>query len=327
MYGRAPGRICLVGEHNDWAGGAAIVVPLDREVRARVRPAPTLSATAVFDGQSHAWTEGEPPGPLFLVPAVADEVAARFGLRREMAVTLEGDLPTGRGFSSSAATCVALVRAWLAQAGLGAEPAEVAEAAYAAERHRAGVACGRLDPLASAWGVPLFLRFAGEEVEVEPVPAHLELAVGAFRAPRDTRAILDTLGRHWRGEVPLRDWSAVQRVGAVRGAIEGFGAEAVRARAALRADDLPALGRAMDACQALYEDDLGATLPELRAPGLVRAVRALRANGALGAKFTGAGGDGSVIGLYPPGGEARHGAWALDALGLDSFVVEVWCTA
>ena len=27
---RVPGRVCLLGEHNDWAGGASVVVPMDR---------------------------------------------------------------------------------------------------------------------------------------------------------------------------------------------------------------------------------------------------------------------------------------------------------
>lgn len=328
MRGRAPGRICLVGEHNDWAGGAAVVVPVDREVRATLTPADRLGATARLDGERLSWTEGQgDAGRLFLVPAVADEVRARWGLSRAVQVELEGDLPPGRGLSSSAACSVALVRAWLAADGRTADPDTVADAAWHAEHHRAGVHCGRLDPLACAWAIPLFLRFSGDAVVTEPLPARFELVVGLFRAPRDTHLILDTLGRYFRGEVPLRDWSAVQRVGAVRGALEGFGAEAVAARAALLAGDLPALGRAMNTCQSLYEDELMTTLPELRAPGLVRATRSLRAHGALGAKFSGAGGEGSVIGLYPPGGEARAGVIALDQLGLDAFVVEVWSGA
>lgn len=325
MHGRAPGRICLVGEHNDWAGGAAVVVPVDREVRVTLRPADRLGATAHLEGATLSWTEGEPPGRLFLVPAVADEVHARWGLPRAWHVELDCDLAPGRGLSSSAAAGVAMVRAWLAAAGRSEDPDSVADAAYAAEHGRAGVHCGRLDPLACAHGVPLFLRFAGESVVTEPLPARFDLAVGLFRTPRDTHRILDVLGLNFRGDVPLRDWAAVQRVGAVRGAIEGFGAEAVAARAAMLDGDLVALGRAMNACQALYEEELMAVLPELHAPGLVRATRSLRAHGALGAKFSGAGGDGSVIGLYPPG-EARPGVIALDQLGLDAFAVEVWCS-
>lgn len=327
MIFRVPGRVCLLGEHCDWAGGASVVVPMDRAVLVRAAPSERLSATAVLEGRQVTWTDGEgDPGPLAFVPAVADELAARRGLPRTGAFHVEGDLPAGRGFSSSAAVCVGLVRALAELHGLHLDVNEVAEAAYRAEHDRVGVACGRLDPLACAWGTPLFLRFAGDEVAVEPLPARLDLAVGSFAAPRDTAGILSALGRHFRGEVPLRDYDAVRRVGAVRGAIETFAAAAERGRAALLGADLPDLGRAMNSCQEAYEEELMGALPELWAPGLVRACRALRAHGALGAKFSGAGGDGSVIGLYAPGGTVAEGVAALDAMGLSAFSMEVWCS-
>ncbi|MBM4391720.1 MAG: hypothetical protein FJ090_11405 [Deltaproteobacteria bacterium] len=321
-----PGRLCLVGEHNDWAGGASIVVPLDRHVRCRATPAPRLSATAVLEGRHLAWSGEGDPGPLRLVPAVSAELAAR-GLPSTATVHVDGDLPPGRGFSSSAATCVALARAIAGTGGVALDVTTAAEVAYRSERERCGVNCGRLDPVACAHGMPLFLRFSGEAYDAEPIAAHLVLAVGSFRAPRDTVGILAVLGRYFRGEVKVRDWEAVRRVGAVRGALEGFGEQARLARDALAASDLRAVGASMNVCQAIYEDELAACLPELRAPGLHRAVRALRAAGALGAKFSGAGGDGSVIGLFKPGDpRAAQGVAALDALGLDAFVTEVWCT-
>lgn len=320
-----PGRICLVGEHNDWAGGSAVVVPLDRFLRVQASESTELAASAVLNGKHLEWKDGENPGLLRFVPAVAEALAAE-GIPRGGRVHLEGDLPAGRGFSSSAATCVALVRALAALHGRALEPDAVAELAYKAEHDICGINCGRLDPLACAHAMPLYLRFSGDQTDAEPLPAHLVLAVGAFSAPRDTESILAALGRHHRGEIPVRDWDAIRRVGAVRGAIEGFGEQARQARTALLSGNLPALGAAMDICQDIYEDELMSSLIELRAPGLVKAVRALRAAGALGAKFSGAGGDGSVIGLFSPGdSQVNDGVAALDRLGLYSFATEVWC--
>jgi mevalonate kinase len=322
-----PGRICLVGEHNDWAGGAAVVVPMDRFVRVRLRPDATLSATAVLEGRSLSWRAGEEPGPLRFVPAVATVCGRAWGGACTGAVHIEGELPAGRGFSSSAAVCVALVRAFAEAQGRSLSPPEVAELAWEAEAGECGVNCGRLDPLACAWGTPLFLRFSGNDVDGEPLPAHFGLAVGSFPTPRDTRAILDTLGRHFRGEVAVRDWEGVRRVGAVRGALDGFGEEARHAKQALRDGDLRALGASMTVCQEIYEEELMPAFPELRAPGLVRAVRALREAGALGAKFSGAGGDGSVVGLFAPDDPAlTRGVAALDRLGLHAFAMELWCS-
>jgi mevalonate kinase len=307
---------------------------MDRGVTVLAQPAAQLSASAVLDGTAYSWSGEDDPGPLRFVPAVAAEVAERFGFEPRARVHLGGDLPPGRGFSSSAAVSVALVRAFAALEEAELIEEEVIEAAYAAERNRLGVNCGRLDPAACAWGLPLFLQFAGDRMDVEPLPARLRLAVGSFRSPRDTPGILATLGIHFRMEVPVLDPVAVRRVGAVRGSIEGFGAQAVYGREALLEGDLVALGSAMDACQLLYEEELATYLSELRAPGLHRAVRALKAAGALGAKFSGAGGDGSVIGLFPTRdsvstdaadhGTVDAGVAALDALGLDAFAMEVW---
>ncbi len=321
-----PGRVCLLGEHNDWAGGASLVVPLDRHVRARAEPASALAATAVLEGRHLGWTPASVRGPLRLVAAVSAELESR-GLPHTASLHLDGDLPPGRGFYSSAATCVAVARAIAGAHGVALDTATTADIAYRAEHERCGVNCGRLDPLACAHAMPLFITFAGDGFFVEPVAAHLSLAVGSFRQPRDTQGILAVLGRYHRGEVKVRDLEEVGRVGAIRDALEGFGEQARLAREALVGHDLAALGGSMDVCQAIYEDELMLALPELRAPGLVKAVRALRAAGALGAKFSGAGGDGSVIGLYPPG-SARldEGVTALDRLGLDAFSTEVWCT-
>lgn len=321
----APGRICLLGEHCDWAGGAALVVPLDRSVRVTAAPAETLSASSSLEGRELRWDGGD-PGPLALVPAVAEVLAERLGRPVTGALRFDSDLPAGRGFSSSAAFAVATARVLARLAGkeLGAD--EAADVAYVAEHDRLGIACGRMDQLACAYGLPLFLRFEGGDPAVEPVPARLALAVGSFRRPRDTAGILAALARHHRGDVPLRDWDGIRRVGAVRGAIEGFAVQARHGRVALLEGDLRALGGAMDACQEIYEEELMTAFPELHAPGLVRAARALKAAGALGAKFSGAGGEGSVVGLFSPGGPAGAGVVALDALGLDAFSVEVWCS-
>ncbi|MFN7147611.1 MAG: galactokinase family protein, partial [Myxococcota bacterium] len=100
---RVPGRVCLLGEHTDWAGGAALVVPMDRGVTVLAEPSDRLEATAVIDGVSHAWEDGAEPGALRFVPAVAAEVSARFGIPTTARLHLAGDLPAGRGFSSSAA--------------------------------------------------------------------------------------------------------------------------------------------------------------------------------------------------------------------------------
>ena len=172
-----------------------------------------------------------------------------------------------------------------------------------------GVACGRLDPIACAWGKPLFLRFSEQNVQLEPLSVHLELVVGSFPLHRNTSEILATLNQDF------------QQGGPSRQIIKGFALQAEAGKEALLAWDLPAVGKAMDHCQFLYESF---RFPALQAPGLLQAVRVLRNHGALGAKFSGAGGEGSVIGLYTPGADSNAGVMALQNLGLDAFVMSLF---
>ena len=85
---------------------------------------------------------------------------------------------------------------------------------------------------------------------------------------------------------------------AVRVALDVFAACAERGARALETGDSDDLGDAMNQAQRAYNDELAATLDELRAPLLRATCAELTEKGALGAKFSGAGGDGSVIALY-----------------------------
>jgi galactokinase len=65
--------------------------------------------------------------------------------------------------------------------------------------------------------------------------------------------------------------------------------------AALRVEDLPAVGRLLDASNASLRD-----LYEVSTPAVERAVARLREDGAAGARLMGGGFGGSVLGLFAP---------------------------
>ena len=49
---RYPGRVCLLGEHCDWAGGASLAAPMSLGVGVVVEPATTgLRARSGLDGR------------------------------------------------------------------------------------------------------------------------------------------------------------------------------------------------------------------------------------------------------------------------------------
>ncbi|MEC7949419.1 MAG: hypothetical protein VX265_17760 [Myxococcota bacterium] len=302
---RYPGRACLLGEHCDWAGGASLTVPLAEGVRVVAEPAARdLRVRSAMEGRllEGRWpTEGtvdRAGGTLRFVPAAAAALRAR-GIRPPPALLwVDADLPPGRGFSSSAALCLALLDALARHAGVVLEPAELAALATHVERDLLGVPCGRLDPLACVAGAPVLLRWGPDGraplERVRPrVPMHIVIA--AFATPRDTSAILAALHAHFHAD--LRCPEHPEATAAVRSAIATFGSATEAGAAALQAGDLAGLGREMDRCQDAYED-AERVIPALEAPHLRAAVAGLRRRGALGAKFSGAGGDGSVIALY-----------------------------
>ncbi len=72
---------------------------------------------------------------------------------------------------------------------------------------------------------------------------------------------------------------------------------------ALRAGDLEAVGRLLDASHASLRDDYEASVPEVEA-----AVDRLKAAGAAGARMMGGGFGGAVLALLPPGADLPAGA-------------------
>ena len=70
-----------------------------------------------------------------------------------------------------------------------------------------------------------------------------------------------------------------------------------------------------------YEEHLAHRFTSTRAPRLIAACRDLKQEGALGAKFSGAGGEGSVIALLPDAVQAQQIAARLRQGGLEAWEV------
>ena len=72
-----------------------------------------------------------------------------------------------------------------------------------------------------------------------------------------------------------------------------------------------------------YEEHLAVHFRSTRAPQLIQTCRELKSMGALGAKFSGAGGDGSVVALFSDENTARSAAIQLEEKDLYSWYVPV----
>ena len=261
----APGRVNLIGEHTDYAGGLVLPVAIDRFATVTGHRAET------FEVESE----------------LAAAVAAELGLDVGFEGRIESTIPAGAGLASSAAVEVAVAGALCEAAGVRLEPLELAERCRRAEERATGVPCGLMDQAAAVLGRAghaLLLDCGDLSYEHIELP-EVELVVldsGIRRRLEDGRYA------QRRAEVEAGEPARVRHVETEN--------ERVRAAVdALRSGDLPELGRILVAGHESLRDDFEVSLPELDA-----LVEAAVAAGAYGARLTGAGFGGCVLALAAP---------------------------
>ncbi len=320
-----PGRLCLFGEHSDWAGGYRVTHPdLHRGYCLVTGTDQGLSGWAqpcegVFEVSS-VLPGGEPVAPLKIdlragtlseaaaeggfysyAVGVAAEMVTRYPVRGLHLEIVRADLPIRKGLSSSAAICVLVTRAFNRVHGLGLSVRTEMELAYRGER-RAGSECGRMDQICAFGRRPTLLTFDGDDLEIEPLApgCTVWLLVVDLCASKDTRRILADLNRCFPdtpGALPV----------SVRRALGPRNAELVRgARQALLEGDARGVGVLMSEAQVRFDREIAPACPELLAPRLHQvlehpAVKEL----AWGGKGVGSQGDGCAQ-LVARGPEERE---------------------
>jgi galactokinase len=317
----------LIGEHTDYNGGLALPFAIDRGVTVTAEP---LSGDRVVARALDLRAEDEFPlaAPerakgwrAFVRGAVAELTAAGHALR-PCRLTIESDLARGVGLSSSAALEAALCLALLAVAGED-EPAdrrELAKLCSRVENDWVGAHTGLLDQLASLCSEPGHaVRIDFTSLELEPVPLELgdwtlvtldsgavhSIAYSGYNERRhECREACEALGIGSLREAREQDLERLPEPLQSRARhVLTENARVDATVAALRAGDLEAVGRALDASHASLRDDYQASVPEVE-----RTVERLKAAGAAGARMVGGGFGGAVLALLPPGVATPAGA-------------------
>jgi mevalonate kinase len=287
-----PGKIIVLGEHGVVYGHPALAAAISRGMRAYAEPADstTLEVPEGLTSSQHNTLER------------AFARAAKMARFPKVAVRLEGDLPVSMGLGSSAALSVAVSRVLLEARSGGTAPLREVEAlAYEMEKEFHGTPSG-VDHTTSARGVMVLFHKGRVKAVTARRPVKVLVAlVGPRSATKATVAALKVRRARW----PTRYGRAFTQIGAL-----------VRdGESAVRRGDLESLGDVMNMNHGL----LGAL--GLSSPPIEDMVYRLRGLGALGAKLTGAGGDGgAVIGLFP---EPEPKMMALRAQGIDCFVSQL----
>ena len=284
--GRAGGKVILLGEHAVVYGRPAVAAGLSigLEAVAMRGNGPRLeSDVAAGDARSET---------------VVAEAARAVGLEpRDWVVRVRSELAPGQGLGSSAALCVAVLRALAAAAGQGLESGKELQIGRVLEGIFHGTPSG-IDPAAAALGTTFrFVR--GDPPLVEPIalgaPVSLVIALGAVG--RSTGSAVGGLRARWQADRARYEALFDEVAAAVEAGVH-----------ALRGGDVAALGAAFDRNQTLLEA-LGVSSAENE-----RRVAIAREAGALGAKLTGGGAGGAVIALVDADRSAAVSA-ALARLG------------
>lgn len=282
-----PGRLCLFGEHSDWAGalrrvdpsivpGACIVMGTDQGITATAVPAADFAMTSRLpDGRMLGPVRLPMDGAALRRVAAAGTffsyaagvVAALWARYRPPGVHITAtdiDLPIRRGLSSSAAVCVLVARAFNQVHQLGMSVRDEMELAYRGEID-AGSQCGRMDQACAYGKRPVLLHFDGDVMDVELLQPQrpLWLLIVDLSHDKDTRRILSELHRRFLSPDAAGG-------GALREALGRHNQEVVgRARAALEAGDAPQLGALMADAQQVFDAGVAPACPsELTAPRL-----------------------------------------------------------
>ncbi|MCR5790887.1 MAG: hypothetical protein K6G83_13450 [Lachnospiraceae bacterium] len=282
----ASGRLCLFGEHSDWAGqaramnaevlpGRAIVTGIEQGIFAEAYRSERFCIVDKVSGigensfscdmSREKLKEAANRGGYYsYVCGVASYMCEWYRVGGITVEIYDQTLPVKSGLSSSAAVCVLVARAFNRLYDLHLNTEGIMNIAYWGEQ-RTPSRCGRLDQ-ACAYGVaPVSMTFDGHDTEVERIPVRSELyyVFADLMAGKDTVRILADLNRGY----PFASNEMEERLH------EALGKDnleiTARAMTYISAGEPEKLGALMTEAQTLFDEKVAPMCPsELKSPVL-----------------------------------------------------------
>lgn len=335
-----PGRLCLFGEHSDWAGmyrsvnskiqkGQAVVTGIEQGIYAEAELSDQFiisSSLEMYHGHelecpmdSKKLIEIAQQGGFFsYVAGVASYINDNYNVGGVKITVTKMDLPVKSGLSSSAAICVLVARAFNLLYDLRMNTKGEMQAAFRGEQ-RTPSRCGRLDQ-ACAYGVkPVLMEFDGVEIDSRElrIGSTFSWVIANLMASKDTVKILADLNKAF----PFAESDQDKRVQEALGPDnQVYISKAIKY---LEEGDAEKLGRLMNAAQRNFDEKVMPACTELIAPVLHETlddpeIRKMT----LGGKGVGSQGDGTVQFLVKDQESAeRLQVYLRDKKGMPSFTL------
>ena len=283
-----PGRICLFGEHSDWAGGYrrinaeiekgyTLLTGTNQGIYAEVEPHPTalVLTSTTPEGERHGpyeipmesqklLEEAQRGGFWSYIAGVAYQVLTHYHVRGLVIDNYKTDLPIKKGLSSSAAICVLTARAFNRVYDLKMTTRGEIELAYQGEITTPS-RCGRMDQGCAFGNRPILMTFDGDHLDVTElqVPRDMHFVIVDLQAKKDTMEILARLNRSY----PFAEDKVEQNVQELLGPINKRIVH--QAIEALQSGDAERLGTLMIEAQEFFDRYATPACPEeLTAPVL-----------------------------------------------------------
>lgn len=308
-----PGRLCLFGEHSDWAGtnkamnadivpGCAIVTGIEQGIYGTAQKNEKFivkSTLPEYHGEifecemdmGKLKSAARNGGFFSYVAGVASYMCEWYHVGG-IELTITGmDLPMKSGLSSSAAICVMVARAFNMLYELHLNTMGIMNIAYWGEQ-RTPSRCGRLDQ-ACAFGVnPVSMIFDGNEIDVDRITVKKPLyyVFADLMAGKDTVRILADLNSAYPFPRNEADRTLHEALGKDNAEITD------RARKYISEGDSEKLGALMIEAQALFDKKVAPMSPdELKSPVLHAVLSDEKIKSlTYGGKGVGSQGDGTV---------------------------------
>ncbi len=332
-----PGRLCLLGEHSDWASeykdlnstireGAAIVLGLNRGLYFEAMKSDKYKYKCNHLNLDIEWIHNEASvdskehSGNYVLKSF-DVMKKYYNVGGASIECVKVDLPIKKGLASSASICMAVVRVFNNLYDLGLDIHQEMSLAYEAERN-AGSMCGKLDQICGYGNRLLALTFMNHGLHVQPIEnkTKLRILLVDLNGYKDTSKILYDLNQ------PYLNFDIEEHHGIYRALGDTNQMIVESAKVAIHQGDLKKLGEIMYQAQEVFDLNIAKySLVNLKAPKMHELLEdeALRSF-IYGAKGVGSHGDGSMqLLLKETTDENEIVSFIHDKYGYESFVISI----